>query len=35
LDEEDFLKETDKSFKGYELDEDEYEYEPILKEEKL
>ena len=35
MDEEDWMKETDKSMKGYELDEDEYEYDEILKEEKL
>jgi hypothetical protein len=35
MDEEDWMKETDKSMKGYELDEDEYGYDEILKEEKL
>ena len=35
MDEQDWLDETNKNTKGYELDEDDFEYTPVLQEEKL
>jgi hypothetical protein len=35
MDEEDWMNETDKSMKGYELDDEDYGYDEVLKEEKL